>query len=95
MRSFLWSSSLCGASTSHLMSRGVVEAVLKMADYAKPLEEKGKVLSRYHIPGAHGRATTSPLSKYSVVPKPIKNKIRAASAVGRTQVRSLLVAARS
>ena len=39
-----------------LMSRGVVDAVLKMADYAKPLEEKGKVLSRYHIPGAHGGA---------------------------------------
>jgi muconolactone delta-isomerase len=39
-----------------LMSRGVVDAVLKMADYAKPLEEKKKVLSRYHIPGAHGGA---------------------------------------
>ncbi len=39
-----------------LMSRGVVDAVLKMADYAKPLQEKGKVLSRYHIPGAHGGA---------------------------------------
>ena len=37
-----------------LMSRGVVDAVLKMADYAKPLEESHKVLSRYHIPGAHG-----------------------------------------
>jgi muconolactone D-isomerase len=39
-----------------LMSRGVVDAVLKIADYAKPLEEKGKVLSRYHVPGAHGGA---------------------------------------
>ena len=39
-----------------LMSRGVVDAVLKMADYAKPLEENHKVLSRYHIPGAHGGA---------------------------------------
>ncbi|MDB5107635.1 MAG: hypothetical protein JWM69_576 [Candidatus Binatus sp.] len=39
-----------------LMSRGVVDAVLKMADYARPLEESGKVLSRYHIPGAHGGA---------------------------------------
>jgi len=39
-----------------LMSRGVVDAVLKMADYAKPLEDNGKVLSRYHIPGAHGGA---------------------------------------
>ena len=39
-----------------LMSRGVVDAVLKMADYAKPLEESHKVLSRYHIPGAHGGA---------------------------------------
>lgn len=39
-----------------LMSRGVVDAVLKMADYAKPLEDSRKVLSRYHIPGAHGGA---------------------------------------
>jgi muconolactone delta-isomerase len=37
-----------------LMSRGVVDAVLKVADYAKRLEESHKVLSRYHIPGAHG-----------------------------------------
>jgi muconolactone delta-isomerase len=39
-----------------LMSRGVVDAVLKVADYAKRLEESHKVLSRYHIPGAHGGA---------------------------------------
>ena len=31
-----------------LMSRGVVDAVLKMADYAKPLEESRK-FSHYHI----------------------------------------------
>jgi muconolactone delta-isomerase len=39
-----------------LMSRGIVDAVLRMSDYAKPLEEQGKVLLRYHIPGAHGGA---------------------------------------
>ena len=39
-----------------LLSRGVMQAVLNMADYAKPLEEQGKVLSRYHIVGSHGGA---------------------------------------
>src|ERR1700686_41725 len=37
-----------------LKSRGIVDAGLKMADYAKPLERNHKVLSRYHIPGAQG-----------------------------------------
>jgi muconolactone delta-isomerase len=39
-----------------LLSRGVMQAVLKMSDYAKPLEEQGKVLFRYHIVGSHGGA---------------------------------------
>lgn len=38
------------------MSRGIVDAVLRMPEYAKPLEEKRKILARYHIPGAHGGA---------------------------------------
>ena len=39
-----------------LMTRDVVGAVMTMPDYASPLEKQGKVLSRYHIPGAHGGA---------------------------------------
>jgi muconolactone delta-isomerase len=39
-----------------LLSRGVLEAVLKMPDYAGPLEQKGKILSRYHVVGTHGGA---------------------------------------
>jgi muconolactone delta-isomerase len=39
-----------------LLSRDVLKVVLSMPDYAEPLEKSGKVLSRYHIPGAHGGA---------------------------------------
>ena len=39
-----------------LLSEGVVRAILKMPDYANPLEAQGKVLARYHIPGSHGGA---------------------------------------
>ena len=39
-----------------LMTRDVMGAVMAMPDYAGPLEKQGKVLSRYHIPGAHGGA---------------------------------------
>lgn len=31
-------------------------SVLRVADYAKPLEEQGKVVGRYHIVGSHGGA---------------------------------------
>lgn len=39
-----------------LLSRGIVSAVLAMPEYARPLEERGKVIGRYHIVGAHGGA---------------------------------------
>jgi muconolactone delta-isomerase len=39
-----------------LLSRGVMQAVGTMADYAGPLMKSGKVHARYHIPGAHGGA---------------------------------------
>ncbi len=39
-----------------LMSRGVVDAVLKMADYAKPLEEKGKGLLAISYSGSAWRS---------------------------------------
>jgi muconolactone delta-isomerase len=38
------------------ISEGVVRAILKMPEYAKPLEDQGKVFARYHIPGSHGGA---------------------------------------
>lgn len=38
------------------LSEGIVKAVLNMPAYAKPLEQQGKVLSRYHVVGAHGGA---------------------------------------
>ena len=34
----------------------MMRTVLTMPDYAKPLEESGKVISRYHIVGSHGGA---------------------------------------
>lgn len=37
-----------------LLSRDVMKLVMTMPDYAGPLEKSGKVLARYHIPGAHG-----------------------------------------
>ena len=39
-----------------LLSREVLKVVLSMPAYAEPLEKSGKVLARYHIPGAHGGA---------------------------------------
>jgi len=38
------------------LSADMMKAVLKMPDYAKPLEEQGKVVGRYHIVGYHGGA---------------------------------------
>ena len=37
-----------------LLSREVLKLVMTMPQYAEPLEQQGKVLARYHIPGAHG-----------------------------------------
>lgn len=34
----------------------MMKSVLKMPEYAKPLEERGKVIGRYHIVGSHGGA---------------------------------------
>jgi muconolactone delta-isomerase len=34
----------------------VLHAVLRMPDYAKPLQQEGKVIQRYHIVGSHGGA---------------------------------------
>lgn len=34
----------------------VIGAITRMPAYAEPLEEQGKLLSRYHIVGAHGGA---------------------------------------
>ena len=39
-----------------LLSKDVMKTVMTMPDYAGPLEKQGKVLGRYHIPGAHGGA---------------------------------------
>ena len=38
------------------LSGEVMRAVLRMRDYALPLEQSGKVLGRYHIVGSHGGA---------------------------------------
>ncbi|HEX2026790.1 MAG TPA: muconolactone Delta-isomerase family protein [Nitriliruptorales bacterium] len=38
------------------LSPDVVRAVLRMPEYAQPLEEHGKVIARYHIVGGHGGA---------------------------------------
>ena len=38
------------------MSAEVMKMVLKMPDHAKPLEDAGKVIGRYHIVGSHGGA---------------------------------------
>lgn len=39
-----------------LLSREVLKAVMTMRDHAEPLERQGKIIARYHIPGAHGGA---------------------------------------
>ncbi len=38
------------------LSGDMMKAVLKMPEYAKPLEEQGKVIGRYHVVGTHGGA---------------------------------------
>ena len=38
------------------LSDGIVQAVLTMPDYARPLEQQGKVVARFHVVGAHGGA---------------------------------------
>ena len=38
------------------VSTEVMKTVLRMSDYARPLEESGKVTGRYHIVGSHGGA---------------------------------------
>ena len=38
------------------VSTDMMKSVLTMPDYAGPLEEQGKVISRYHIVGSHGGA---------------------------------------
>lgn len=38
------------------LSGEMLKSVLRMRDYAQPLEEQGKVIGRYHIVGSHGGA---------------------------------------
>lgn len=38
------------------LSSEMMKSVLRMRDYAGPLEESGKVIGRYHIVGSHGGA---------------------------------------
>lgn len=38
------------------LSGEMLKAVLRMPDYAKPLEDAGKVIGRYHVVGSHGGA---------------------------------------
>ena len=38
------------------LSAEMMKTVLRMPEYATPLEEQGKVLARYHIVGSHGGA---------------------------------------
>ena len=38
------------------LSGEMMKSVLRMRDYAQPLEEQGKVIGRYHIVGSHGGA---------------------------------------
>jgi len=38
------------------LSTEMMKTVLRMPDFAKPLEESGKVIGRYHIVGYHGGA---------------------------------------
>lgn len=39
-----------------LLSQNVLKSVSRMPEYARPLEESGKVIARYHLVGAHGGA---------------------------------------
>lgn len=38
------------------LSPEIMRAVMRMPDYAEPLEQQGKVEGRYHIVGSHGGA---------------------------------------
>ena len=38
------------------LTTDMMKSVLTMPDYAKPLEQQGKVIGRYHIVGSHGGA---------------------------------------
>ena len=38
------------------LSSEMMKSVLRMRDYAVPLEQSGKVIGRYHIVGSHGGA---------------------------------------
>ena len=38
------------------LSGEMMKSVLRMRDYAQPLEQQGKVIGRYHIVGSHGGA---------------------------------------
>ena len=38
------------------LSGEMMKSVLRMRDYAEPLEQQGKVVGRYHIVGSHGGA---------------------------------------
>jgi muconolactone delta-isomerase len=38
------------------LSSEMMKSVLTMPEYARPLEEQGKVIGRYHIVGSHGGA---------------------------------------
>jgi muconolactone delta-isomerase len=40
----------------NLLSREMAQAVSRMSEYGAKLEAEGKVLSRYHVVGAHGGA---------------------------------------
>jgi muconolactone delta-isomerase len=39
-----------------LVSEAMVRAIARMPEYGEQLERQGKVLSRYHVVGAHGGA---------------------------------------
>lgn len=38
------------------VSSEMMRAVITMSEHAKPLEEQGKVIGRYHVVGSHGGA---------------------------------------
>lgn len=38
------------------ISTEMMKTVMRVADHAKPLEEEGKIIARYHIVGSHGGA---------------------------------------
>jgi len=40
----------------NLVSPDVLKAVLRQQDHARKLEEEGKLVQHYHIPGRHGGA---------------------------------------